>query len=466
MLLIDKKSSQPLYSQLYEGLKQQILSGELTAGSALTATRKLAREYEISRNTVITAYRQLELEGYIYGTRGSGFYVEALPPQSDESQAAEPFTPPAKERPPHYDFRYGGIDRNVYRNRAFRHSLNNALADLENRNILLYEPPEGLFVLRQWLCRYLKRFRGVRCRPEQVIITSGHHHSLSLITQLMPPEKYEFAMENPGYRGTRDVFSHQDYTMHYVPVGPGGIDLPSLQGLPPSLISITPSHQFPLGQIMPVKHRLELLQLAEKGGHYIIEDDYDSELRYEEQPIPSLQSIDTYGRTFYLGTFSKTMAPDIRLAYVVLPPALSFDFAVDYPFYSSPVPSLLQLAMTDFMESGEYEKQVNALRNDFRKKHALIRSYLEENFPQGVRIHGGGGGMHFVLELRTDCTETEILRRFRQNEVGAYSLRPYWADPDDSPQHQILIGYGAIPLHRLPVNLDALGDTLHDLIQI
>lgn len=206
MLLIDKKSSQPLYSQLYEGLKQQILSGELTAGSALTATRKLAWEYEISRNTVITAYRQLELEGYIYGTRGSGFYVEALPPQSDESQAAEPFTPPAKERPPHYDFRYGGIDRNVYRNRAFRHSLNNALADLENRNILLYEPPEGLFVLRQCLCRYLKRFRGVRCRPEQVIITSGHHHSLSLITQLMPPEKYEFAMENPGYRGTRDVF--------------------------------------------------------------------------------------------------------------------------------------------------------------------------------------------------------------------------------------------------------------------
>ena len=221
MLLIDKKSSQPLYSQLYEGLKQQILSGELTAGSALTATRKLAWEYEISRNTVITAYRQLELEGYIYGTRGSGFYVEALPPQSDESQAAEPFTPPAKERPPHYDFRYGGIDRNVYRNRAFRHSLNNALADLENRNILLYEPPEGLFVLRQCLCRYLKRFRGVRCRPEQVIITSGHHHSLSLITQLMPPEKYEFAMENPGYRGTRDVFSHQNYAMHYVPVGPG-----------------------------------------------------------------------------------------------------------------------------------------------------------------------------------------------------------------------------------------------------
>ena len=466
MLLIDKQSSQPLYSQLYEGLKQQILSGELPAGCALPATRKMAREYELSRNTVITAYRQLEVEGYVYSTRGSGFYVESLPPQPYDLQEAEKTTPVKKERPPHYDFLYGGLDRNIYRSRAFRHSLNNALADLESRSSLLYEPPEGLLILRQQLCQYLKRFRGVRCRPEQVIITSGHHHSLNLIAQLLPPTKYEFAMENPGYRGTRDVFSHLGYAMHYIPIGPGGIELSPLRKLSPSLISITPSHQFPMGSVLPIKKRLQLLDLAAKGSHYILEDDYDSELRYEEQPIPSLQSIDTAGRTFYLGTFSKTTAPDIRLAYVVIPPSLSFDFAENYPFYSSPVPSLLQLTLADFMERGEYEKQVNALRNDFRKKHTLIRQYLEDNFPQHVRIRGGGGGMHFVLEIDTPCTEKEIIARFRQNEVGVYSLQPYWANPDDRPQNQVLLGYGAISLHRLPVNLEALGETLNDLVNI
>ena len=462
MLLIDKESSKNLYTQLYEGLKQQILSGELPTGFILPATRKMAQEYELSRNTVITAYRQLEVEGYIYSTQGSGFYVESLPPQPCEQQENEKIEPAKKERAPHYDFRYGGIDRNIYRNRAFRHSLNNALADRENCSSLLYEAPEGLLILRQQLCQYLKRFRGVRCHPEQVIITSGHHHSLSLIAQFLPPQEYEFAMENPGYRGTRDVFSHQGYAMHYIPIGPQGIELSPLRRLPPSLISITPSHQFPMGSVLPIKKRLQLLELAAMGGHYILEDDYDSELRYEEQPIPSLQSIDTAGRTFYLGTFSKTTAPDIRLAYIVVPPNLSFHFSETYPFYTSPVSSLLQLTLADFMERGEYEKQVNALRNDFRKKHAFIRQYLEAHFPQTVRICGGGGGMHFVLEIDTACTEEEIINRFRQNEVGVYSLKPYWANPDDSPQNQVLIGYGAIPLNRLPVNVEALGETLND----
>ena len=259
MLLIDKESSKNLYTQLYEGLKQQILSGELPTGFILPATRKMAQEYELSRNTVITAYRQLEVEGYIYSTQGSGFYVESLPPQPCEQQENEKIEPAKKDRAPHYDFRYGGIDRNIYRNRAFRHSLNNALADRENCSSLLYEAPEGLLILRQQLCQYLKRFRGVRCHPEQVIITSGHHHSLSLIAQFLPPQEYEFAMENPGYRGTRDVFSHQGYAMHYIPIGPQGIELSPLRRLPPSLISITPSHQFPMGSVLPIKKRLQLL---------------------------------------------------------------------------------------------------------------------------------------------------------------------------------------------------------------
>lgn len=461
MITVSHISKTPIYKQIYEELKRQILNGELSAGHRLPPTRTLAKDYSISRNTVITAYTQLQSEGFIRSVTGSGYYVEALPeiiafPVTAISSSSER----ASDTHSLYDFSYGNIDLNVYRTKAFRKCLNNALAAEERQENLNYSDPPGIPALRQALVRHLHTSRGVNTSPEQVVITGGHHYSLQMITELLPKDRFSVAMEEPGYCGTRDVFTHAGYKLHPIALDENGIQTERLKNISHAILYVTPSHQFPMGCILPVKRRLELLKWAAETDSYIIEDDYDSELRYHELPIPSLQSIDQNNRVIYLGTFSKSLSPDLRASYIILPQNIGFEYKKRYPFFNAPSPAIIQTALAEYIESGEYQKHLNSMRAVFRKKHNLILSFIKNRFPNDVALYGIGGGMHFVLEINTVLSQEEIIAEFAKDNVGVYPTKEFWNDTVLHPENQVVIGYGAIPLNRLSEYLDAMSNSL------
>lgn len=462
MLTINKKSDTPLYEQLYEQFKQQILSGNMVAGQRLPATRELASEYQLSRNTVINAYRQLEVEGYIKPITGSGYYVENLNSYKIALPKADSFPaiPKQTAKPYDYTFAYGNLDYNCYHSKAWRKCILNAYDSLSSKDSIAYEEPQGFSGLRHILGGYLYLSRGVKCSAEQIIFTSGHQQSMNIIANLFDSSDWGFAMEDPGYNGTRQVMEQNNFHIEPVPVENDGISIDVIQPLFHTLLCVTPSHQFPFGSVLPISKRLQLLEWAKKNNGYIIEDDYDSELRYHNHPIPSLQSIDSSDRTIYLGTFSKSLSPDLRIAYMVLPVHLLTHFREKYLYANCPVPSLLQLTLAEYIENGEYQRHINAMRTYYRKKHDYIRNYVKENLSGKAVLLGEDAGLHFVLSVQTKRNQTELIKEFAQKRIQIYPTEPFWINKTLCPQNQLLLGFSAIPLAQLPKAMENLSKVL------
>jgi GntR family transcriptional regulator/MocR family aminotransferase len=467
MISIDKTSDKPLYHQLYEELKRQIIDGELRAGYRLPATRTLAATWSLSRNTVVSAYKQLEIEGYITGRAGSGYYVEKIPAPL-ELEYTVPSYPRAEEEADEkkltYDFRYTDLDLNIYLTRAFRQSMANAWARAESRTKNYYDLPEGSYHLRASIARELHALRGVNTRPEQIILTGGHYYSLLFITRFFPRSRYSLLMEDPGYPAVWDIFQQEKYDIDYIPVTEEGVDTSRLHQEKNKILYLTPSHQYPMGYVLPINKRIEILNWAVKTGSYIIENDYDSELRYQDLPIPSLQSIDKNRRVIYMGTFSKSTSPDLRISYVVMPMGITVDLRKRFPRFSPSLPLLIEDTLSDYIDRGEYRKRLNTIRTYSRKKHDFIISSLKKRFGSRVKIHGTGGGLHFVLELDTSLKEREIIDTLAASDVRVYSMKEYWAQKERAPENLIFIGYGGIPLTDLPKYMAALGKGLEQVL--
>ena len=464
MLNIDKNSAVPVYEQIYRQLKEQIIEGELPSGSRLSATRTLAADYHISRNTVLTAYQQLESEGFIYSKVGSGFYVEDLP-EIDNSAARETIQSETEDEDHdvRYDFRYGNIEPNIYGTRSFRKALKDALSELELKTSLSDSDPRGYLSLRQALAEHLLKVRGVVASVDQIIITCGHHYSLKMISEFFPREEYRFIMEEPGHQDTREVFLSAGYHIDPIRLDENGIQVNRLSRTRKALAYVTPSHQFPLGYILPFSRRIKLLEWAEETDSYIIEDDYDSELRYKERPIPSLHSLDRNDRVIYLGSFSKSLSPDLRISYIVFPRKMKIEQLAVHPLLNSSSPALIQLTLEKYLRSGEYLKRINQVRNSFRRKHNLIIDFLKKNYPEQIKIYGSGGGTHFILELDTKMSQKQLIERFRKNDVGVYPTKGFWADQTQSHENRIMIGYAGIPEDQIEEYLERLKTVIDEV---
>lgn len=456
MISIDKESSTAIYEQIYEQLKNQILSGVLSPGTRLPATRTFADDYHVSRNSVLTAYRQLLSEGYIRSRTGSGYYVEnnvlespTPTPVREDVRASSPQILP-------YRFSYGQLDLNVYRTRDFRRCIADALAEMEKRSVLSYQDPQGEECLRTAIACDLAASRGVHAASSQVYITGGLEHSLILISRIFSNKSWSFSTEDPAYPCARRLFSALGYSVHPVSTGSEGPDPDQLSGLYHTLLYITPSHQFPMGYVLPIARRLSLLKWAAETDSYILEDDYDSELRYHEKPIPSLQSQGRNGRVIYLGTFSKTLSPELRASYVVLPESLHVDFDRQYNYNGSAVSVAEQIALAEYIRSGCYQKRLNYLRNSLKKRHDLIFRTLETALGDHIQLYGQNGGYHFVMQIHTSQNEDTMIQVLTDSGIDLIPVKPYYADPDDCPAHMVLLGYGSIPLDKLPEYLEVL----------
>lgn len=471
MILLHPDSGIPMYEQIYSDIRDQILSGILPAGSRLPATRTLAGDYRISRYTVTAAYSQLLSEGYIRSVTGSGYYVEELPERTRHSagsascsdRQSKVTAASAEQTLKQYPFHYGDLNMNIYRSRAFRRCLRDAVSKLEHCEVLSYQDPQGNAALRKALSDFLNLSRSVKASADQIVITGGIQQALRTLTDIFPKTRYSAAFEDPGYSGASDVFRRSGYRMHYIPLDENGLNTAYLEKLHHTLLYVTPSHQFPMGSVLPIRRRLQLLRWADETDSYIIEDDYDSELRYHERPVPSLQSLGS-NRVIYLGTFSKSLSPDFCASYMVLPEQIHISYGSAYSYFGTSVPALEQTAFAEYLSSGEYQKHLNRMRTVMRKRHDLIVRTLTDAFPEQVKLYGTGGGVHLVIQISTHLSQKDILHAFEAEGVFVMSLYPFWSDPELCPENQVLVGYGAVPIEKEPEYLAAMTHAIQKML--
>ncbi|QWV98300.1 PLP-dependent aminotransferase family protein [Geomonas nitrogeniifigens] len=421
MFILNSSDPVPLYKQLYTQLREHILSGKLPANTRLPSVRQMAVELSASCNTVDGAYQELYAEGYIYSRPRSGYFVSPLDhevaPHSLSGKKGENNLVQPYQSHFAYDFHPAHLDPESFPTELWRKCLTEGLRR-NSREFSHYGDLQGSWGLRCSIHSYLEKSRGVTCDPDQIIVSAGLHQGLEIIAHLLQGQHTMVAVENPGYHLPRTVFQNHGYTICPVPVGIGGIELDQLKAGSATIAYVTPSHQLPLGYVMPVANRLALIEWAESGGRFIIEDDYDSELRYQGNPIPSLQGLRPTGNIIYSGTFSKILSPELRLSYLVLPYSLLARYRQLYRDYNSSVSLVEQRAMECFMEQGHWERHIRRMRTVYKKKHDMLLRSVETHFGRRAVVIGQGAGLHVVIRLpETPYSEAEIIDKAAQKGI-------------------------------------------------
>ncbi|HJV37070.1 PLP-dependent aminotransferase family protein [Geomonas sp.] len=447
MLTLNANDITPLYKQLYQQIREQVLSGRLAAHAKLPSVRDLAAELATSRNTVEGAYQELYAEGYIYSRERSGYFVSVLDhdvaplPAAPKPRAADSACTPVDYR---YDFHPARLDPASFPSAIWRRCFIESLQE-HGRELAGYPADfQGDWELRCHLQGYLERSRGVICEPEQIVICSGLQQGLDLVAHLLKESHGSVAVEDPGYPLPRSVFHNNQFRVVPVPVRASGIDLVRLRESGASIVYVTPSHQLPLGYVMPIASRLKVIEWAEAGGNLVIEDDYDSELRYHGKPIPSLQGLRPDANIIYTGTFSKILSPALRMSYLVLPRALLAPFRALYRDYFPTVSLLEQKTMERFMAQGFWERHIRRMRITCQKKHDALLNSIERHFGNRAVVVGQGAGLHVVLQLLAENPgEAEIMQRAARQGIH---LLPFSATcaTGESGAANLLLGFGGM----------------------
>jgi len=452
----------PLYRQLYLQMREKILSGKFPAHLKLPSIRDLSDELAISRNTVEGAFQELCAEGYIYSKARSGYFVSDIEPElataSVPSYQQQDLHPQLAERY-RFDFHPARLDPEAFPATLWRKCLIDSVRT-EAGGFSEYSEPQGEWGLRCNIQFYLERSRGVHCHPEQIIISSGLQQNLEIVAQLIREQHRSVAVENPGYHLPRDVFRNLGFSIDPIDIGSSSLNPDALRASESTVVYITPSHQMPLGYVMPVADRLKLIAWAETGGRLIIEDDYDSELRYAGKPIPSLQGLNPEGNIIYQGTFSKVFSPALRLSYMVLPLSLADLYKKRFKNYLSPVPLLTQRTMIAFIEQGHWDQHLRRVRIFYKKKHDVMLQAIRQSLGNRVKVTGQGAGLHLVLELTKRLQdEAGFVERAKQLGCRLLPFSDFYAAEKLEP-NQLLIGFGGIPVDEIPQGVDLLSRLL------
>jgi GntR family transcriptional regulator/MocR family aminotransferase len=449
-LQTDRKT--PFYEQIYQAIRQDIETGRLPCGSKLASTRLLAQDLSVSRFTVNLAYEQLVSEGYIQARAGSGFFVCDLS-ELLTGPVLQKQTPPRKKQKKQeilVDFSPFLVDTAHFPYNSWKKCSRQVLDD--SAELLTPTGAAGDEGLRIAIADYLYRARGVHCEPEQIIVGAGNDYLLTLLAQLLgrPP----VLMENPTYMQAYQVLQHAGCQVQAGDTDGEGLCRPK-DG---AVLYIMPSHQFPMGTVMPLGRRRELLDwAAERPGRYIIEDDHDSEFRYVGKPIPSLQSRDKKERVVYIGTFSKSISPSLRISYMVLPPHLLERFRREFGFFASTVSSQQQRALAHFMAGGDFERHLNRMRRIYKGKHDFLLRELKKR-PWVSRIRGEQAGLHLLVWLESARSEEELIRQAMERGVRIYGMSSYEIGRMDTKETILLFGFGGLDEEAMLRGLAILDD--------
>ncbi|AKA81153.1 MocR-like pyridoxine biosynthesis transcription factor PdxR [Pseudomonas synxantha] len=464
-----------LAAQLYQQLREAIAIGRLSAGAQLPPSRLLAEQLGISRKTVSDTYATLTYEGLLVGKIGRGTFVNAWAPQPDRVQSAtdlacaanlgkwaalpSPMRHPTDDNILRYEFIGGATTRNQFPQEEWRRCTQHALRRIAQHSGF-YSQPEGLPALRSAIAGHIAFSRGVKCLDRDIVVTNGAQQALDLIARVVLEPGSIVAMEDPGYSPARQLFVAMGASVASVPVDDQGIrvkDIP--EGT--RLIYVTPSHQFPLGMPMSQPRREALLERAIELGAIIIEDDYDSEFRYAGRPTDSLQSMDTRGVVAYVGTFSKTLLPELRLGYAVLPPAIYAAVLKAKQLTDQHCSTLPQWALAKFISEGYLLKHIRRCHGVYAGRRQRILQRLAGDLSPWFEAVPTVAGFHMAALCKVPVDITLLIEMARQAEVGLYPLDVFYHDAPARPG--LIIGFGAIETLDIDPALDKVRDILQQI---
>ena len=459
---LKKSPGVPLYEALYRCIRSDILSGELAAGEKLPSKRALAQNLEVSKITVETAYGQLLAEGYIRAQEKVGYFVESVshlqaPPYANSAPAPvatqEPMLDLTGSAPEKFPFSvWSRLQREV-------------MLDYGEK-LLLPLPNQGIPELRQAIAAHLADFRGMRVDPENILIGAGTDFLYNLLIQLLGRDK-TYAVEDPGYGKIRKIYAAGGVGCISAPMDDAGVRPDALPGA--QVLHISPSHHFPTGLVTPVTRRRELLDWAARQDGYIIEDDYDSEFRFDAHPMPAMQSMDRSGRVIYMNTFSKTLAPSIRISYMILPGKLMQEFREKLDFYACTVSSFEQYTLARFLSGGHFEKHINRMRKFYRqRRNRVVDALTRCPLAPVLQIHEEDAGLHFLLKVNTRLSDKELTSLCARAGIRVRSLSSYYREqvPPDM-RHCLVINYASLREEDLEAALESLSlpfDSAVDII--
>lgn len=468
-------------AQLTRALKAAVLGGRLRSGDRLPATRALATELGLSRNTVLASYEELAAEGFLHGKVGSGSFVAPFAAHGDAHGHAGPahaqapaalsafarrardsYRRPAsggqfRELP--FNLQYGLPLTNPALTTAWRRELARAAAYTDPN----YPESAGRLDLRTAVCDYLARRRGVQAEPDDVLIVSGTQEAVALSAQVLLDPGDRVVLEEPHYLALWRIFTAHGARVDAVPVDDEGLDCDRLPREAPRLLCVTPSHQFPLGSVLSLPRRLALLRYAQAHEAWILEDDYDGEFRYGGAPIAALRSLDTHDRTLYIGTFSKALFPALRMGYMVLPRALREPFRMAKQLATFGCPAIEQRALAQFIQNRGFERHLRRAAHTLRARRAALLAGLREHAGEVVEVRDSHAGMHLVAwlrgfdEARLHC----LIEAARLRGVGLHPIGPCYLQPPE--RVGLLLGYAGLAPKEIAAAMLRFGEALRSL---
>lgn len=468
----------PRYGQLIRAFKDAILTGRLPAGARLPASRSLASELGLSRNTVLAAYEQLQAEGFLVGRVGSGSYVApiALGKSASRRIAAQPVAPlsafarralAASEgafqgaRAPmrlRYNLQYGLPLANPALASAWRREVSRAAEEADPD----YPDPQGLPALREQICDYLARRRGVQAEPDDVLVVSGTQQAFALAARVLLTSGDGVALEDPHYRGARQVFLAQGARVHGCRVDAEGL-VPQALPARARLAVVTPSHQFPTGALLPLARRMALLEWAATRRAWLVEDDYDGEFRYAGRPLAALKSLDRDDRVIYIGSFSKALFPALRLGYMVIPNALRRPLVAAKWLEDRGCSALEQAALARFIAGGGFERHLRRAATALRLRRTAMLNGLARHAAGTTEVADSSAGMHVTAWLHgvSHADSERLVAHARSRGLGLYTLAPYCLRPP--PRPGLLLGYAGLSPGDVEAAMRLLGRCLREL---
>ena len=465
---IDRDEAKPLHRQVYDGYRQAILRGDLAPGQKIPSSRELAADVAISRFPVLHAYAQLLAEGYFESQTGSGTFVSSTLPEQIAPPTHHSETPtlgrsgnrpvakrnnlyPAFPRTSHlrgwgaFGLHQPACDQfpfKIWSGLVNRHSNNPWQTSLQRVD------PMGSLRFRQAICRHLRTARSVKCDPEQIMIVSGSQQALDITARVLFNPGDAVLVEEPGYNLQRTVLAGAGCRVKLVPVDEHGMDIakaPKCSGVKAAFV--TPSHQFPLGSTMSATRRLHLLNWAEREGAWVVEDDYDSEFRFDSSPIASLQGLDVNARVIYIGTFSKVLFPSLRIGYIVIPRDLVALFeAMRYATDIFP-PYLYQEVLADFMELGHLGRYIRKMRRIYGERRRALLESIQAEFGDFLTVHGASAGMQVAVTLPAGFNDIEVSVRAATESLRLWPLSRYYTGKN--PRQGFVLGFGGIPAEHI-----------------
>jgi GntR family transcriptional regulator/MocR family aminotransferase len=450
------KDADYIYHQIYQRIKEEIFSRNLLPGKKLPSKRELAEALNVSINSVNAAYQQLLAEGYLYSRERKGFFVEQIetfhasrhpgPLQLEKELVEKP-----ESKDGWISFSHMSVDTVHFPFKTWLRCEQKAVSSHINE-LGEMTHPQGVYEVRQTIARFIALTRGVKCHPEQIVISAGTQSLIHTLQDLLPASAV-YAMEEPGYSRIYQLLKNEGKEVATIQLDHKGMRISEIHRLNPDVLFVTPSHQFPTGIIMPVSRRIQLLNWVSDGeNRYIVEDDYDSEFKYGSDTIPALQSLDRSEKVIYIGTFSKSLLPGLRISYMVLPQKLLKRYRKRHHFSIQSSSVLTQLALQELIESGEYQKHIKKMNQIYEEKRTRLIGSLVKTFNGRVKIKGESAGLHFVADFETDRSEEEVLSRAKDRRVEVYGMNRFTLKKEQTKHEgtvSLVLGFAKIAADQI-----------------